>query len=103
MTDGDHDTPLSDDERAPLGSVHYAIHRVLGPATGVVVFLVMLVVFGLQLLHFGGSFEAGSIWCWSALPTHVYFCMQPYVWPCHEASEANKTTTINGVRKTKAS
>ena len=53
MTDGDHDTPMSDYERAPLGSVHYAIQRVLGPATGVVVFLAMLVVF--PILIAGGA------------------------------------------------
>lgn len=42
-----------------------------GPITA---YLVLLVVF---LLGFGWSFEAGSVWCWSALGLHAFFWVQP--------------------------
>merc|ERR1712110_1094704 len=44
-----------------------------GPITA---YLLMLVGF---LIGFGWSFEAGSVWCWSALGLHVYFWAQPYL------------------------
>jgi hypothetical protein len=44
-------------------------------------FLLMLGVFGFQLYALNGSYEAGSIWCWSALNVHIYFLVQPHIWP----------------------
>ncbi|MEL6686797.1 MAG: hypothetical protein AAFP97_04170 [Pseudomonadota bacterium] len=76
MTEGDPDAPLSDDERAPPSAVHYAMHRVLGPAMGVVVFVVMLVVFPIliaggappfSILQIAGFFALACLgfWIWA--------------------------------------
>jgi hypothetical protein len=46
--------------------------------------VIMLLIFGLQLLYFGGSFQAGSLWCLSGIFCHFYFLFQPYIWPCQD-------------------
>jgi hypothetical protein len=46
------------------------------------VFLFVLGMFLLQLAYFEGSWEAGSVWCWSAMVLFLYFALQPYLLPC---------------------
>jgi hypothetical protein len=58
-------------------SIAYA--RPLRFAAGI--FLAALVVFVCQLVYFGLSFEAGSVWCWTAGVLCLYFIGQPYLLP----------------------
>jgi hypothetical protein len=41
--------------------------------------LFMLVLYGVFTISFKGSYEAGSVWCWSALAFYTYLIIQPYV------------------------
>ena len=41
-----------------------------------------LVIFLAEIIYFGGSFEAGSVWCWSSVIMQTYFLVQPYILPC---------------------
>ena len=52
------------------------------------IFLFAAALFWTQLAYFSMSFEAGSVWCWSALFVFVYFVVQPYVLPCEGAVES---------------
>ena len=47
------------------------------------------------LFYFGLSFEAGSVWCWSAAIFCIYFCLQPCLLPLHDDTER----TANGTQK----
>jgi hypothetical protein len=38
----------------------------------------LLVLFAIFTLSFKGSFEAGSVWCWSGLAIFAYLIIQPY-------------------------
>jgi hypothetical protein len=46
------------------------------------IYLVLVALFGVQLVWFQGSWEAGSVWCWAAAVVFGYFLVQPYVLPC---------------------
>ena len=59
-------------------SVLYA--RPLRFAAGIYLFAAG--VFFTQLVYFKLSWEAGSVWCWTAMFIFVYFAVQPYVLPC---------------------
>ena len=65
-----------DDTPAPQGPFAYAMHRVLGPAMGVVIFIVMLIVFPimiaggeppLSIVHLAAIFALASagFWYWA--------------------------------------
>ena len=69
-------TAPDDDIPAPQGPFAYAMHRVLGPAMGVVIFVVMLVVFPimiaggqppLSIVHLGAIFAlaCAGFWFWA--------------------------------------
>ena len=69
-------TPEEEDEPLPLTGIHYAMQRVLGPAMGVVVFVLALVVFPVtlsgkpppfSLAQLGGLFLVASLafWWWA--------------------------------------
>ena len=57
------------------------------------IYLVVLVLFGAQLVYFEMSFEAGSVWCWSGMILYLYFILQPHVWPVEKTMEKTTTTT----------
>ena len=42
---------------------------------------IMMLIFFLQSIWFEGSFEAGSIWCFTAIVVFVYYIIQPWRWP----------------------
>lgn len=42
----------------------------------------IMVLFLTLVVQFEGSFEAGSVWCWSAVVFSSYFVVQPYIFPC---------------------
>ena len=42
-------------------------------------FLIFLGIFAALIVRMGGSFEAASVWCWSALALILYFVLYPYV------------------------
>lgn len=44
--------------------------------------LIMMLIFFLQSMWFEGSFEAGSMWCFTAIVVFMYYTIQPWVWPC---------------------
>lgn len=49
---------------------------------------ILLFGFGLFLFflfELRGSFEAGSVWCWSAIILHLYMVLQPYVLPIEQS------------------
>eukprot|EP00970_Alexandrium_tamarense_P009741 scaffold1954_cov146-Alexandrium_tamarense.AAC.10 len=48
-----------------------------------------LVLFMLFLVELGGSFEAGSVWCWSAIILILYITVQPYLLPIHDCGRSN--------------
>ena len=52
--------------------------------------LVMMIIFFLQSIWFEGSFEAGSMWCFTAIVVFVYFTVQPWVWPGTSSLEAQE-------------
>lgn len=47
------------------------------------IYLIALGIFIIQLIYFQLSFEAGSVWCWSAIFIFIYFIIQPYIFPCN--------------------
>lgn len=76
MAEHDHEIQADEKEFMPPGRFHYAMHRVLGPAMGVVIFLVMLVAFPIliaggappfSILHLIGLFGLASagFWAWA--------------------------------------
>lgn len=52
--------------------------------SGVLFFGLILFTFFLIQMH--GSFEAGSLWCWSAIILHVYLSSQPYILPITDST-----------------
>lgn len=44
--------------------------------------LIMMSIFFLQSIWFEGSFEADSMWCFTAIVVFVYYTIQPWAWPC---------------------
>ena len=46
------------------------------------IFVFELLQFLALLVYFDFSFEAGSVWCWSAMIMFLYFVFQPYLLPC---------------------
>jgi len=51
------------------------LHLIAGPV------LLSETMFFFQSWELGGSFEAASVWCWSAMLILLYFCAQPYLLP----------------------
>ncbi len=51
-----------------------------------------LVLFMMFLVELGGSFEAGSVWCWSAIILILYITVQPYLLPIHDCGRSNDNT-----------
>jgi len=57
------------------------------------IMLLCLGIFVVQFLYLGSSWEAGSVWCWSAMIGFVYVAIQPYVLPCTPISLREDATT----------
>ena len=60
-------------------------------ASGIMLFAIAL--FFPLLLYFKLSFEAGSVWCWSAMYLFFYFVFQPYLLPCRDSTETQTGKT----------
>ena len=41
-------------------------------------FAIFLAIFALLIVRLDGSFEAASVWCWSALALILYFLLYPF-------------------------
>ena len=61
--------------------------------SGILLFGLSLFIF--FLVQFHGSFEAGSVWCWSAMIMFVYVAIQPYALPVL-TNEYDKCKISNG-------
>lgn len=55
--------------------------------SGILMFGLFLFVFFLFELR--GSFEAGSVWCWSAMILHLYLVVQPYRLPVKDSENVS--------------
>ena len=62
--------------------------------SGILLFGISL--FASFLVKFDGSFEAGSVWCWTAMILFVYIALQPYVSPIQTDECAVTTKRMRG-------
>jgi hypothetical protein len=45
------------------------------------IFMILVLVCVIQFIYYEGSFEFGSVWCWSAFLLFFYLILQPYLLP----------------------
>jgi hypothetical protein len=63
------------------------------------IFAFGLFMFLFFLVEMRGSFEAGSVWCWSGIILHLYLVVQPYLLPI-KASESGSDPLALGTGST---
>jgi len=68
--------------------------------SGIFAFGLFLFIF--FLVQLGGSFEAGSVWCWSGIILHLYLIVQPYLLPIKD-SECGSDFSLGTASKEKIS